>query len=149
MWHGPTINFFLWGLLNGIILVIEKLCKYDPKNKLFIILNYFIVSCLWIFFIYEDFGNVLSNFVLLFKFGTYDIFNINYLSIMNLTNYIILFISILFLGYIEWKKYNQKEFVFKYRNRDYILFILFIFVIILFGVYGIGFNQADFIYNRF
>lgn len=149
MWHGTTINFFLWGLLNGIILVIEKMVKYNPQKKIFVLFNYFIVSLLWIFFLYVDFDTLLNSFISIFNFNNYNILSIKYLDIMSISNYIVLFVSILFLFFVEYIKNLKREFVFKYRNCDYILLIVFVFIIILLGVYGIGFEQSDFIYNRF
>lgn len=145
MWHGPTINFFLWGLFNGILLIIEKMTKYKPKNNLFIILNYLVVSCLWIFFLYPNIStmtNTLTNFL---KFS----YNLNFLNIMSISNYLVLFGSIIFLIIIDYLKYKGKIFKFKYRHTDYIFLIIFILTIILLGSYGIGFDKIDFIYNRF
>ncbi len=141
MWHGPTWNFFLWGLCNGILLVMEKRMNYQPKKPIFMLANYGIVCVLWIFFMYPNLSSILSIF---HNTNTLSLF-----EVMSLSNFIVLWIAILFLGVVEYQKYKKKSFSTSFKNRDYLLLILFIFIIILFGSYGIGFEKTDFIYSRF
>jgi len=55
-WHGANWTFVLWGVLNGMIIIIEKLTGFDKRSKsLFInILKggsvFLVVSCLWVLF---------------------------------------------------------------------------------------------------
>lgn len=60
LWHGAAYTFIIWGLLHGIIMIIERLLygnklkgikdSISVSNVLRIILTFCIVSFLWIFF---------------------------------------------------------------------------------------------------
>ena len=60
LWHGAAYTFIIWGLLHGIIMIIERLLygnklksikdSFSVSNVLRIILTFCIVSFLWIFF---------------------------------------------------------------------------------------------------
>lgn len=142
LWHGVSWNFLLWGLLSGIFLILEKKCSYDPKKRIAILGNYCFVCLLWIFFMYPNLESILSIFQA-------SKFTIPLFQIMSPMNYGILCLSILFLGFVDYQKYHQKKFSFLGRNRDYLLLIGFLLVIILFGNYGFSFVKTDFIYSRF
>lgn len=145
IWHGVGINFFLWGLFNGIIMILERLFKYQPKKKIFILVNYIVICLLWIFFLYPNFDSILVALNSLIPLSL----TIPFMEIMSISNYVILIFSCLFIFIIEYLKYKNKISKFKYRHGDYLLLILLLFVIILFGNYGIGFDKTNFIYNRF
>ena len=71
-------------------------------------------------------------------------------EIMSIANFIVMFLGIGALLVVEYlMSRNIVSLKFKNRHRDYLFLIIFIFVIILFGIYGVGFDKADFIYNRF
>ncbi len=142
LWHGFTWNFLLWGMLNGIFLILEKTCSYHPKSNLAILKNYIVVCLLWIFFMYPDLESIISIFHA-------SKFTLPFFEIMSPAAYLVLIISIFFFIFVEYQKYQKKTFSFLGRNRDYILLLLFIFTIILFGNYGFSFNKAEFIYSRF
>ena len=60
LWHGAAYTFIIWGLLHGIIMIIERLLygnklksikdSFSVPNILRIVLTFCIVSFLWIFF---------------------------------------------------------------------------------------------------
>ena len=60
IWHGASVNFLLWGLFFGVLLVIEKLVRPLIKVKLPGILGHIYMLVLvifgWVLFAIEDFG---------------------------------------------------------------------------------------------
>ena len=61
LWHGITINFLIWGMGHGVIRIIEDLVAKFFKNRkprfvvsiFLILINFIIVTTLWIFFKYD------------------------------------------------------------------------------------------------
>ena len=52
LWHGANYTFLIWGLLNGFIMVIERLFIRDVKKHLIllILINNIVLYHLWVFF---------------------------------------------------------------------------------------------------
>ena len=73
LWHGASWNFVIWGLLNGILMDIEKYFKKDRfKDFKFyrVILTFSLISFTWVFFKAETFNKALEIFRCLFSFQT-------------------------------------------------------------------------------
>jgi D-alanyl-lipoteichoic acid acyltransferase DltB (MBOAT superfamily) len=55
-WHGANWTFVLWGILHGMIIIIEKVTGFDKRSKSLFInilkggLVFIVVSCLWVLF---------------------------------------------------------------------------------------------------
>ena len=68
LWHGPSFNYVIWGLLNGLALVVHKLwCsrpgekKYNIVTNLLSVLTTFcFISFTWIFFRAETLSQALT-----------------------------------------------------------------------------------------
>jgi D-alanyl-lipoteichoic acid acyltransferase DltB (MBOAT superfamily) len=66
LWHGASWTFVIWGLLHGVVYLVEhafaKIFKFNPNpgfsflNVLRIIKTFFVVTFIWIFFRAEDFS---------------------------------------------------------------------------------------------
>lgn len=60
LWHGANWTFVIWGLIHGILQVLEKLLKLDPKSQtpvffnkikvIRILFTFGLVSVAWVFF---------------------------------------------------------------------------------------------------
>lgn len=143
LWHG--INYIVWGFINGILVILGN--KYNTKwkwsNR---IINYVIVSILWIFFIYQD--NITSIKML----GTiFNNFKLPMLSLgLNIGDFIILGIGVLLLTIYDFNK-DKILGSLKKLNVEVktVLLCLSILIVIVFGIYGIGFEVTDFIYSKF
>ena len=63
-WHGASLNFLLWGLYFGVLLIIEKfvLMRFLDKLPAFIRHIYaLLLICIgWVIFYFEDFGEMMS-----------------------------------------------------------------------------------------
>ena len=148
-WHG--VNYIFWGLFNGILVAFSNLFKTKSKtiNQ---IITFILISLLWIFFIYnEDFTKPFYMFISIFTtFNYVDLFK-NILSLgLDIINIILLVISVITLFYYDFnkEKFNKKIKNSKLEFKTFIVCSLII-VILLFGVYGLGFEVNDFIYSKF
>ena len=95
LWHGANWKFVLWGIMHGLMLVVEKIIKSFfriPKNIIFKILGvlitfHFVTFC-WIFFRAESFS-VASDILFQIK----NNFNfINYQKVISSYPYVVLMI---------------------------------------------------------
>ena len=148
LWHG--VNYILWGLFHGIFLIAGKFIKF--KNKYInIVITFLIVSFLWAFFIWPSSLEALQMIGSVFTTFNYtDLFN-NILSLgLNLANYIVLIIAVILLIFYDLKRTFIVSKVKSLPLELKILILAFlIWVVLVFGMYGIGFNASDFIYNKF
>ena len=98
IWHGASWNFIIWGLMFGIILIIEKLFlnKYLEKLPNFIRRIYvlFIVMISFIIFNADTMNDAISNIIGLFGFNKETFIN-NYTIYYLKSYFIILVISII------------------------------------------------------
>ena len=73
-WHGASLNYLVWGVYFGLILMLEKLLYFrkDKQEKggvtglLRRFFSLFLVVCGWGIFYYEDFGKMVRFFRILF-----------------------------------------------------------------------------------
>ena len=143
LWHG--LNYIVWGLINGIFVLFGN--KYNCKNKwINRAINYLVVSLFWIFFIYQD---NLTSLVMFTKM--FNNFKLPLLSLgLGISDYIILGISILILTLYDVNKNkilkNLKKLRVEFKT---VLLCTSIILVIIFGIYGIGFEVTDFIYSKF
>lgn len=148
LWHG--VNYILWGLFHGIFLIIGKFIKV--KNKYVnITVTFLVVSFLWSFFIWPTAIQALQMIGSVFTTFNYQELFSNLLNLgLNLANYIVLIIAVILLITYDLKgeKINSKI-----KNlsteRKLIIFAVLVWIVLVFGMYGIGFNASDFIYNKF
>jgi D-alanyl-lipoteichoic acid acyltransferase DltB (MBOAT superfamily) len=141
LWHG--LNFIVWGLINGVLVILGD--KYNTKWKwVNRVINYVIVSLLWMFFIYQD--NITS---LVMYTKIFNNFKLPMLSLgLNIADYIVLAISVGLLIYYDLKKEKVNKYLAKISPelKTTVLGIS-ILLVIVFGIYGIGFEVTDFIYS--
>ena len=150
LWHGASWNFILWGLLFGIVLVIEKLFLQKVLDKTPNIFKHiYVLFIVMISFVIFNGENIINNIQGLF--GINNISFINSVSIHYLKNYlIILIISILactplFKNIIEKLKNNKKiNKVINILEPIYLVLLLFIVT-----VYLIDNSYNPFLYFRF
>ncbi|MCI6272163.1 MAG: hypothetical protein MR601_04345 [Erysipelotrichaceae bacterium] len=157
MWHGSTLNFLIWGLGHGLLLVLEDsiLSKFKLNktfNLLFkiigIFLNYIFVSVLFVFFKFEKFSDAFRTLKNVFIPMNFDYTLIN----LNGREWNWFIILICFMIIIEICRYFAdmtsligKQFV----VIRWVIYICMIAIFIVFGIYGLQYNPADFIYKHF
>ena len=148
LWHG--VHYLLWGLFNGIFVACgEKLkTKWKLLNQ---VGTFLLVSILWAFFVWPDTGTALNMIGSLFTTFNYGAFFAGVGALgLNLGEWIVLVVSVLALWVYDVKRESiEKKFAsFCPAARMAVIGALGL-VILIFGMYGIGFNAEEFIYSRF
>ena len=151
LWHGAAYTFIVWGLLHAIFQIIERIFKVNFKKLklLNIIKTFILVTFAWIFFRAATFEDAIYVILNMFKINFLDV-KTQILSIgLDKIDLIVATISIIIVSAIEI--INYKKFIIDKINKiPNILQIsacmLVIFCIIIFGTYGPGFDNAQFIY---
>lgn len=147
-WHG--MNYLLWGFLHGLLVVYGKILKTKCK-PVNILITFLLVSILWSFFIWPDtltslkmIGSIFINFnyIQMFK---------NFTSLgLNLANIIVLMISVIALIIFDIKKEKIISKIKNYKLEGKLAIIgTLVLIVLVFGIYGIGFNVSEFIYSKF
>jgi len=140
LWHGASLNFIVWGFLNGLLLCLEKIFVKFTNSIIFIklILNCFIIFNLWLVFRITEIENMLSYFYLLYS---------NLLEIFDLTN-IGIFLFIILAVYSQ--NFENHKNIKNLSNKFSYAILIPIFVIIITTGLGISAGQsAKFIYFDF
>ena len=140
LWHGASINFILWGALNGLLLFVEKQIKYFFNFKKFskIFFTTFIVFNLWIVFRITDLNKMFEFYSELYS---------NFFRITDLENLILLFVTIIAIYSQKFDNYYSIE---KFSDKTKFLFLIPIVIIII--ITGLAINTGSsekFIYFDF
>jgi alginate O-acetyltransferase complex protein AlgI len=140
LWHGASLNFLLWGFLNGFLLSIEKILNlHRLRNNLFrCFINCFIIFNLWIVFRINDFSIMYNYFTLLYS---------NIFSIIKIDNlFILIFVILMIYSQKIDNFYKLKDLSSKIRLSFLIPFV----IIILTVGFSISLGQSQkFIYFQF
>ena len=140
LWHGASLNFILWGFLNGLILFIEKKIKFffNLNDFIKIILTCFVVFNLWVVFRIHDFE-------LMYLFFTNLLSNIN--TIFYFEN-ISLLALVIFAIYTQ--KFDNYKSIESISKKTKLVFLLPITLIVLLTGFAISTGTSEkFIYFDF
>lgn len=162
LWHGSTLNFLIWGIGHGLVNMIENMVKSACKKlkwfkfvsffgRIFgVLLNFALVSFLWIFFRSATLGEAIDLIQRMFVFTGVD-FNHEIIGITVREGYWLIVLIIVIIA-TDLMRYRT-DMVLWLSKRNFLLrwcfYALLITVAIIFGVYGPGYNAADFIYATF
>ena len=147
-WHG--VEYILWGLFNGIFVAMGDSCK--TKSKLLNRLGTcFLVSLLWCFYVWPD--TVLALRMLL---SAFTVFNYGQVAAvigtlgLTLGDWIVLGTGLICLVLVDG---NREKLLDRLRilgpaPRTAVVCAV-AFLVLVFGMYGIGFDAGAFIYSRF
>lgn len=171
VWHGGQLHYIIWGAMHGVYLISEStiasIIKRNNKIKknlrlqsnylvrgLKRIIVFILVAIAWVMFrannTYSGIRMIISMFTVWNPWKAirfYDEFGISYVEW-----YILLF-SILMLMVVEFIQERGTSFSKILNEQSYIFSIIvaagLIVLIVLFGAYGSGFDNKDFIYASF
>ncbi len=151
LWHGANINFMIWGMYYGILLLIEKLFLHKYLEKLPKVLRhlYAIIIILigWGIFRVTSFNDVkdlLQSLIFINGLGNFNMFT--YTGAISI-KYILFFIIGLLFATPLMEKLVDKIKDTKYGN--YIVDICYILIFILSVIFIIVGSYSPFIYFRF
>lgn len=155
LWHGITINFLIWGMGHGVIRIIEDLVAKFFKNRkprfvvsiLLILINFIIVTTLWIFFKY-DFSDAVLTIQRIFAKSSLDFEAIGLTH--NEVVWLCIVLSTVVITDILRYFFNLGEFFGKHVFIiRFVLYAAMILLFLVFGMYGGSFDANDFIYRWF
>lgn len=171
IWHGASWNFVMWGLMNGIVILIsqELTPMYQRFHKrfqgldassgyrVFQVVRTFLLMCsLRLFDNYQGVGNAFMAFIHMFtQFGMS-------LSMLNAEEFsyfewsvadaviVVVGVCLMFAVSMIQRSGSVREYISRkcYPVR-FVVFAGLFFGVLLFGTYGIGYDTAQFIYNQF
>ena len=154
LWHGASWNFVIWGFLNGLfILVLDRFLSNKSNSIVKRIFTSVFISSLWalslIFFRAQTFDDALIMFTNIFKANKDILYNYG-LNSLEFSFTIKLLIGYILFELITEKFNNMYEWFIK-RNLviRWFAYVVIIAFILLFGSYGVGLNDNNFIYFQF
>ena len=148
LWHGS--QYLLWGFFNGIFVALGD--RFRTKSKLLNRLGTcFLVSLLWCFYVWPDTVlalKMLGSVFTVFNYGEVAA-GIGALGLA-LSDWIVLGVALIAMGLCD----GNRD---KLRGRFTALspawqttgICTAALLVLVFGMYGIGFNASEFIYSRF
>lgn len=168
LWHGAEWSFIIWGVLNGAYQIIEKelkiltekvsIFKKNKESKSYqiikILITYSLICFAWIFFRAENISVAITLIKQMFmEFNPWiltdgTLYNLG----LDEKNFHLAIFSIILLLMFDY--YNAKQDVRERLGSCHVIFrwsvyYILIFSIIIFGVYGLGYDASQFIYLQF
>ncbi|MCH5267699.1 MAG: MBOAT family protein [Lachnospiraceae bacterium] len=169
IWHGASWNYVVWGLVNGIIILLseeftplyEKFHKQFPKltatwgyRAFQVIRTFLLMCCIRLFDLYDGVRGVCKQFVHMFtQFHRNPVTKQEMIDLgLTMWDYGILAVGVLLMFIVSmWgrngsvrAKISEKPYIVRY-----IVFVLLFFAVLLLGSYGVGYSAQQFIYNQF
>ena len=169
VWHGFNLHFIVWGLLNCFVIVIsEELApaygkfheRFAWSNKpgynvwqiirMFILMN--LIRATDLFNDVGDYFRRLGSLVWNFNFHILWDGTMMELGLTG-ADYVILILGVIVMFLVSFFSRDDVSIRVKLQKAPravrYILFFALLVVVILFGVYGVGYDASNFIYNQF
>ena len=148
LWHG--VEYLLWGVINGVFVAVgEKMrTKWKTVNRLG---TFLLVSLLWCFFVWPDTVTALKMVGSIFTTFNYGDFMMQ-IGNMGLvfSDWIVLAAAAALLwGYDVNGAKLRAWFHERCPAAKTAVICCLALMVLVFGVYGIGFNAEAFIYSRF
>ncbi|MCM1266960.1 MAG: hypothetical protein NC302_03570 [Bacteroidales bacterium] len=151
LWHGASWTFLVWGGINGIVQIVENMCrecKHVPAlPKIFRqIVTFVVVSMMWVFFRMDSVPDAI--FVIshcLDGIGAFRTYVTEGIRLLPLSGMQICFLAafLLLLFFYDWMQEKGKERIF----RGYQISIVLFAAMIYYFKYGI--ESSAFIYFQF
>jgi hypothetical protein len=170
LWHGATWNFIAWGLANGLVIIFSvelsplyarfhKLVPGAGKSFLYkcftILRTFWLMNIIRSFDIYSGVGNTFRMMASVFtSFGTSDFITrgVSDLSLHSY-DYFAAGAGLLVVFWVSWLSRDGTDFRDKLANfvwpLRYCVIGIIIFMVLILGAYGIGYDTRQFIYNQF
>ena len=148
LWHG--IHYLLWGLINGIFVAFGERFK-TPWKTLNRMVTFLLVSMLWAFFVWPETLTALEMIGSVFTTFNYGQFlsGIGQLG-LNLGEGIVFIAAVIALwSYDVLRERIGKGFSAMGPAARLAVIGALGLTVLVFGMYGIGFNADEFIYSRF
>ncbi len=163
LWHGAAMTYVIWGVMHGAYQIIgllmtplkKKLYKLIPENNFILALfrtvcTFILVNFAWILFR----ANSLSDAAYVFKsiFTIDKIFPLAFGTLgLSRKMLVVMGIAVIILYIVDF--INSRKPVAEVINRTvflrYLIYVIILLAIFIFGYYGAGFDPQDFVYFQF
>ena len=150
LWHGAAWTYIVWGALHAIYQILERMFNLKFKSKtLNIIRTFILVTFAWIFFRSSTINDAIYVITNMFSFSFNGVKE-QILSIgLDKYDLIVLSVSVTLVFIIEVLQYRKQIYT-NFENLQLIpkliICIILIFIITVFGSYGPGSDNSQFIY---
>lgn len=164
LWHGASWNYVAWGLLHATYQVLEDI-YYSMKRKYWEnknttdsmssvlrkrISTFILVDFAWIFFASSSLSNAVN--IIKQMFADISIGNIQKMGLES-ADWVILLIALVILYVVDFMHEKNISVFESIRKQELwfrgVLYLGLVWTIILFGVYGVGYDASQFIYFQF
>lgn len=169
IWHGASWNFIVWGLANGIVIIISQELEpfYNWFHKTFptvghttgfkvfqVVRTILLMSSIRMFDCYRDVPLTFKMFGSMFTTFNYDQLFTGALMEIGLSgaDYMVLVVGLILMvgaSLIQRKGPIRERLATKPVAVRYVLTYGLIVCIVVFGAYGTGYDSSQFIYNQF
>jgi D-alanyl-lipoteichoic acid acyltransferase DltB (MBOAT superfamily) len=171
LWHGADWTYVVWGLLHGIYQILEKelslvICiinkKCNTKTNSFgyrffkIFMTFIMVDFAWIFFRADSMYQAMDYIKRMFQYRDFwSLFDQSIYTLgLDIREFHILCFGVIVLFLVDYLKYKKNQVFSEFMKNQWIVFrwgVLFmlLFMCIVYGYYGPGFDSAQFIYFQF
>lgn len=165
LWHGASINFVVWGLTNGTLVllsqgmspVFEKFYENHPKLKekravldcLARVRVFFVIGAVRLLDLYRTPLTLLRLLGSVFSDGeSYVRFPSELFSLITPPTALTVLVSLLAVFLVSQRKINASK-IAKNPCLAAVCFFLLLGTSAVLGTYGMGFDSGDFIYSRY
>lgn len=150
LWHGANYTYIIWGLLHGLFQVIGRLFHKKSKIRIInIIVTFLLVTFAWIFFRSNTINDAFYVLSHIFKISLIDIKGQVRSIGFDIFDLVVLFTSILIVFEIELIGQRKNLIAILQKKSSFVKYLIVLFLvfsIIVFGYYGPGFDNSQFIY---
>lgn len=170
LWHGLRWPFVLWGLLHGVYQIIGKMTvgvrkrinyilKTDVRtmgHKIYqMLLTFILVDFAWLFFRVERVSDGIDIIKRIIFGIDWSFMNSGWLNLgLDQRDWNVLWIGLLIILTVDIMYYIYKqEFIHIFLNENimvkYISVVVIFILLVIYGIYGAGYDAAAFIYRGF
>ena len=170
IWHGAAMGYVLWGVLNGVYVVLETVCHCESNegtpfgNLMRRVWTSLLVGVSWIFFRAGTWQNVCTAFQRVFShlqlreflYSTIVVirnFRNEKLLTVSGTQFIILALGVAVLALIDRCEDRNPGVTERLAKRPFAvrmaMLLLLLFAVLVFGIYGYGYQASSFVYTQF
>lgn len=151
IWHGASLNFIVWGLYYGLLLLAERFIWKDKLSRLpkFIqhIYTLFLVLIGWVFFMSPSLGSAFKTIFAMFGLGVKGIWDNQALFSLRQNLILIVLASLFSMPIFD---VLQKRFVYILKQKSIILSVCFWFILFLISIaFIVGNTFQSFLYFAF
>lgn len=171
LWHGANWSFVAWGLMNGMFQVIGDFTK-SFRQKIYekcqvrtssfsfklgqVLITFLLIDFSWIFFRAGSISNALYYCKrIITKWDPWSLFNGEIYTLgLDHFEFNVLIVAVVMLFLVSLVRYFKKQTITAFLEEQclwfrWLVILLLIAAILVYGIYGVEFESSQFIYFQF